>query len=149
MNTLTSSQKPLRTSGKAFLNSLQLKNVSRTVGQPGLLSTSAARPPMTTTEESAAISVLRRALARLAASRSARPSPRGRSPGVVAAASVTRPGGSVEFRRVRGLAHPPLRDLLEFARFFERFDCTADTRRERRFVSQQGAPFFAFGVAEL
>ena len=75
MKTFTSSQKPLSTSGKEFLNSLQLKNVSRTVGQPGLVRTSAARPPITTTEESAAISVLRRAFARLAASRSRRRSP--------------------------------------------------------------------------
>src|SRR6185437_13028571 len=131
------------------LNSLQLKNVSRTVGQPGLVNTNAARPPMTTTEESAAISVLRRALARLAASRSRRRSPCGRSPGELTAASVTRPGGSVEFRRVRGLAHPPLRDLFEFARFFEPFDRAGDAVRERRFFGQQRAPFFAFCVAEL
>ncbi|MBN9623482.1 MAG: hypothetical protein J0H06_11110, partial [Actinobacteria bacterium] len=61
MKTLMSSQKPSRTSGKAFLNSLQLKKVSRTVGQPGLVRTSAASPPITTTEENAAISPLRRA----------------------------------------------------------------------------------------
>src|ERR1700744_5885202 len=67
----------------------------------------------------------------------------------MAAASVTRPRGSVEFRRVRGLAHPPLRDLFEFARFFEPFDRTVDAVRERRFFGQQRAPFFAFGVAEL
>src|ERR1700761_8869611 len=136
----TSSQKPLRTSGKAFLNSLQLKNVSRTVGQPGLVRISAAMPPITMTEESAAISALRRVRARFASSRSRRRTPLGRSPGTVAAESVTRPGdASVEFRRAGGLAHPPLRDLFEFARFFERFDRARDARGQRRFFRQQGA----------
>src|SRR6201986_2145346 len=146
MKIFTSSQKPLRTSGKAFLNSLQLKKGSRTVGQPGVVRRRAARPPITTTEEATAISVLRRALARLASSRSRRRSPEGRSPEMVAGGSVTRPGGaSVEFRRVGGLAHPPLRDLFEFARFFERFDRPGDARGQRRFFRQQRAPFFAFG----
>src|SRR6202044_1518580 len=57
--------------------------------------------------------------------------------------------GSAELRRFGGLAHPPLRDLFKFARFSERFDRPRHTRRERRFFGQQGAPFFAFGLAEL
>ena len=54
-NSLTSSQKPDRTSGKASLNALHEKKVSRTSGQPGLVSASAASPPRTMTDEIAAI----------------------------------------------------------------------------------------------
>ncbi len=59
-------------SGKVSLNSVQLKNVSRNAGQPGLVRISAARPPMTTTVETAAIANPRRSRARRAAARSAR-----------------------------------------------------------------------------
>jgi hypothetical protein len=50
-NSLTSSQNPSRTSGKAFVNASQSKNVSRTFGQPLLVRMSAARSPSTTTVE--------------------------------------------------------------------------------------------------
>ena len=66
---LTSSQKPSRTSGKASLKTDQEKNVSRTTGQPGLVRIQVARPPMTTTVESTAIAWPRRCWRRFAASR--------------------------------------------------------------------------------
>ena len=69
---LTSSQKAASMSGKESLKALQEKKVSRTSGQPGLVRTSAARPPRTTTLETAAIAWPRRARRRLAASRAAR-----------------------------------------------------------------------------
>jgi hypothetical protein len=53
--TRMSSQNPTRTSGKISLNFSQSKNVSRTSGQPWLVSTTAARPPITTTVDTAAI----------------------------------------------------------------------------------------------
>ena len=56
----TSSQKPLRTSGKDSLKTLHEKKVSRTTGQPGLVRIQAARPPMTTMLEAAAIAWPRR-----------------------------------------------------------------------------------------
>jgi hypothetical protein len=85
-NIFTSSQNALRTSGKASLKALQEKNVSRTFGQPGLVRTSAARPPRTTRVEAAAIACPRRAFARFAASRAARLS-------FVAAAAVSAVAG--------------------------------------------------------
>ena len=60
MKTLMSSQKPESTSGNASLKTLQEKNVSRTVGQPGLVRTRAARPPTMTKVETAAIAWPRR-----------------------------------------------------------------------------------------
>jgi hypothetical protein len=55
MKTLTSSQNPLSTSGKASLKTVQEKNVSLTAGQPGLVRIRAARPPRTIAVEVAAI----------------------------------------------------------------------------------------------
>jgi hypothetical protein len=55
MKILMSSQNPSRMSGNEVLKASAEKNVSRTSGQPLLVRTIAARPPRTTTDETAAI----------------------------------------------------------------------------------------------
>src|SRR5436305_13308064 len=69
---LTSFQKPLRTHGNDCLHWLQEKNVSRTVGHPGLVTINAVRPPRPLTLDSAAIAWPRRGRRRWAAVRAAR-----------------------------------------------------------------------------
>src|SRR5438045_1095083 len=54
-NILMSSQNAFATSGNESLNALQLKKVSRTVAQPGLVTASATSPPMTISDDAAAI----------------------------------------------------------------------------------------------
>ena len=52
-NSFTSSQNPRRTSGNESLKSVGLKNVSRTFGQPSLVTTTVTSRPSTTTVETA------------------------------------------------------------------------------------------------
>ena len=129
--------------------------MSRTAGQPGLVSTSAASPPSTTTVDTAAIGWPRRARCRLAASRAARRSTvtasaltRGMLPARPAAAARSRPD-QLQDGRLGGLAHPASLDLAELARGAKAVDRLRDAARERRVLVQQRAPLVAARGAEL
>src|SRR3954451_1401438 len=126
-NSRTSSQKPFSTCGNASLNALAEKNVSRTLDQPGLVTTSAVSSPSTSTVEPAESAAPRRARRRRAASRTAR-----RSPGALTA--------SVQLGRAGGRAHPALRDALQLAGRPQLLDRAADARRELGALGQQRAP---------
>ena len=151
---LTSSQKPSRTSGKESLKTSQVKNVSRTSGQPGLVRIQAARPPRTTTVETAAIAC---AAPRLAALRRLAFEAAVADDGGLghAAADLTRRDGPrrapalVQFGGAGGLAHPALGDLASSPELSQRFDRLGDAGGQRRALGQQGAPLVAAGGGEL
>src|SRR5689334_23271165 len=113
-NILMSSQKALATSGNESLNALQEKNVSRTLGQPGLVTASATNPPMMISDDTAAIAWPLRARCFLAAARSAWRL-------TVASLAVTRgmlatraaAETSVQRGSLCGLVHPAVLDLAE------------------------------------
>src|SRR5436190_17500223 len=149
-NILMSSQKAFATSGNESLNALHEKKVSRTSGHPGLVTASATSPPMTISEDAAAMAWPLRARRRFAASRSAR-RPTVASLAVTCEMLATPAAAetSVQDGRLRGLAHPAILDLAEFARRAQPIDRVRDASGQGRASVEQCAPLVAAGGREL
>ena len=113
----------------------------------GWSGSSAARPPMTTSVEIAAIACPRRACGACAASRSARRS-------LMTAVSVSRRGVGpaarlLEHRRVRRPGSSTAGSISPVRPSRELFDRLRDAGGQRRVLRQQGAPLVAARGAEL
>src|SRR5690349_21072595 len=140
-NSFTSSQNARRIPGKLAVNWSHEKKVCWTSSQPGLVRMSAASPPSTTTLETAAITVPRRACRRRAASRATR-----RSAGVLTGPAVA-PLPLLELGRLG--PDPLVGDLLELAGALQRVDRVGDAGGQRGALLEHGAPVVGALGAEL